>query len=1004
MESHDLIGKVAAERLSGLLDPPPPSRVLYGVLGLSPEVTCAIAREVASLTVSGGRIDVCVHPDLARAPIGSARVSAETATYHRNHADPDVLLTLFSVPAKDVKSVEQSLSHTDRIDDEWLFEDMKPWVAKAMPDADEGQRDHLAAIVRGLIRSGAGFDAHRVAGFVVRLVSHHENEGLALANAARRALPALRLPRDAGDPRAKLTESAEAELFFRRLQEEVKPALHLQDKDGEPLPRTKIRKRLQSLKEGGQIPDENLKALEDLILDQHVGDGGWTTSQEKAAEIPWEVTSRVFVDDRRREKLTFGEETRLLFDKKFPKTLRTEDIELLDDLKSDASRPKEAYDKFFSDHREKLRVDPKLYRRWEKLVFRKPIETADLAEGLLRLVERARPDSEEDKDKVLLVRLEDSDDLDFWTKEKNTKLCRVLRDRWRGLDELVGPDVRLEFGRCWSENWEAQIPAGVGEVDSTGKDAVQFFFKAFAVPRATPAAGSAGVATAKALRAQMIWTPPPEAMITAFPLDLEVLAPGQEPVPLLTARVSANRYDRHGSIQAVDLAKVTTIIDVEGASDGRLADPRKRQNRVDENWRDCLDQAVANNIVEESDATTLRAAFDTFQAEYTRAIRAMKEGRGLADDALLMQAQRYGELFRALASKARASVCVRDLWAPLLTIGAASLDGFRPGVIVTPWHPLRLAEIAVKARHLADGIRRVINSSASLAAEVPEYVDNLCQVLSRTYYADVGAAPGTPNVFVAETRQVADVSLLEPQAYGSEEGLADEPAEETVAAFERVVKEYLDLRPHEKASFSTVVMDAESEDLPVLMAESMARRIDGDPTLRCDLVLTHENVGSLRRIYERQNRRIGYEVDASLTSEAARNFLSRLRVAIVNQALLDQVGPKGHDIVVLQDVIARRAEVKWTRATGVGTSDMLTHMPTAHSRRKPFHKGDTTSGSYLTTPGGPSPFTPTSTRSMMSWRGARPRRAIRGCRCKRSSSSPGTCSRCYPRRTASPTG
>ncbi|NJO53970.1 MAG: hypothetical protein HC829_03235 [Bacteroidales bacterium] len=633
--------------------------------------------------------------------------------------------------------------------------------------------------------------------------------------------------------------------------------------------------------------------------------------------------------------MTFGEETRLLFDKKFPKTLRTEDIELLDDLKSDASRPKEAYDKFFSDHREKLRVDPKLYRRWEKLVFRKPIETADLAEGLLRLVERARPDSEEDKDKVLLVRLEDSDDLDFWTKEKNTKLCRVLRDRWRGLDELVGPDVRLEFGRCWSENWEAQIPAGVGEVDIDGQGCGPVLLQG--VRRASCDAGGwlgGGRDRESPPRANDLDSAA-GAMITAFPLDLEVLAPGQEPVPLLTARVSANRYDRHGSIQAVDLAKVTTIIDVEGASDGRLADPRKRQNRVDENWRDCLDQAVANNIVEESDATTLRAAFDTFQAEYTRAIRAMKEGRGLADDALLMQAQRYGELFRALASKARASVCVRDLWAPLLTIGAASLDGFRPGVIVTPWHPLRLAEIAVKARHLADGIRRVINSSASLAAEVPEYVDNLCQVLSRTYYADVGAAPGTPNVFVAETRQVADVSLLEPQAYGSEEGLADEPAEETVAAFERVVKEYLDLRPHEKASFSTVVMDAESEDLPVLMAESMARRIDGDPTLRCDLVLTHENVGSLRRIYERQNRRIGYEVDASLTSEAARNFLSRLRVAIVNQALLDQVGPKGHDIVVLQDVIARRAEVKWTRATGVGTSDMLTHMPTAHSRRKP---------------------------------------------------------------------
>jgi S-DNA-T family DNA segregation ATPase FtsK/SpoIIIE len=952
MQPHDLIGKVAADRLSGLLDPPPPGRLLYGVLGLPPKVTCAIAREVAALTVAGGRVDACVHPDLECDPVGGARVSDDTATHHRNHADPDVLLTLFSVPARDVKSVEQSLSHVEHIDDEWLLEDAGPWAAQAMPGADDEACAQFAAILRGLIRSGVGFDSRRVAEFAVRLVSHHESGGLTLANAARRALPALRLPRDAGDPRAKLLDAADAEVFFRRLQEEVKPTLHLQGKDGEPLSRADLRKRLQALKAVGQVSDDALTALGALIADPLVGDGGWTSSQEAAAEIPWEVTSRLFADDRRKEKLTFGEETRLLFAKKFPKALSASDSELLDDLKQDTSRPKEAYDAFFNTHRERLRADPKLYRRWEKLVFRKPIETDDLAAGLIQLIARARLEPEEAKETVLLIRLEDSDDLEFWTKEKNTKLCRVLRDRWRGLDTLLGPAVLLDFGRCWSADWEAEIPADTGEVDSTGKDAIHFAFKAFAVPRATAGSGAA-TAAGKALRAQMVWTPPPDSMITAFPLDLEVLAHGEGPVPLLTAQVSANRYDRHGAIQAVDLAKAATIIDVAGESDGRLADPRKPQHLVGDKWRLSLAQAVTDRIVEDSDAEDLRVALDVFEAEYTRAIRAMKSGKGLADDALLMQVHRYGELLRALAAKARAGVCVRDLWAPLLSIGAAALDGSRPGVIVTPWQPLRLAEMGVKARQLADGILRIVGSPASLAAEIPDYVENLCEALSRTYYADVAAAPGTPFVFVAESRRVADVSLLEPPVHASHEMLADEPADETVAAFERVAKEYLDLRPHEKASFSTVVMDAESEDLPVLMAESMARRIDNDPTLRCDLVLTHENVSILRRIYERQNRRIGHEVDASLTSEAARNFLSRLRVAIVNQDLLDQAGVKGHDLVVLQDVIARRAEVKWTRATRVGAADMLTHVPTAQSRRKPFHKGDTTSGSYLTTPGNP---------------------------------------------------
>ncbi|WP_198382982.1 FtsK/SpoIIIE domain-containing protein [Roseomonas sp. KE2513] len=934
----------------------PAGRLLYGILGLPPDVTCSIAREVAALPVTGGRIDACVHPELATGGyIGGARVSDDTATHHRNHADPDVVLTLFSVPARDVKSVEQSLSHVEHLDDQWLLEDAQTWATKALPpDTDDETRAQLAAILSGLVRSGVGFDARRVAEFAVRLVRHHLADGLKLANAARRALPAIRLSADAGDTRAKLADAAEVEHFFRRLQDEVKPGLHLQARDGEPLSRSELRKRLSELRTAAEISDSAADAFEALLADANVGDGGWTKAQADAAEVPWGETEKLFAGDRKKTKETFGEETRKFFERKFPSALKQVDLDLLDDLRSDTARPKEAYDRFFGEHRERLRADPKLYRRWEKLVFRKPIETDDLAAGLLMLAERARPDPEEEGDVVLYIRLDGAESLDFWTEDKNTKLCRVLRDRWRGLDRLLQPHVIVDFGRCWKDPWEAQIPADPGEVSSTGKDAINFNLKAWALKKTDLQAGTpSSEALRKAPRAQMVWTPKADTMITAFPLDLEVLAHDPARTPLLTARVAANRYDRHGAVQAVNLASAATITDVGGNSDGRLADPRKSAHRVDENWRASLSKAVAEGIVTSDDAATLSAVLDAFQAEYTMAIKAMRSGSGLADDALMQQAELYGDLLRALAIRARAEVCVRELWAPLLGIGVAVVEGAREALIVTPWHPLRLAEIGAKARQLAEGMRRVVLSPTRLAAEVGEYVDDLSRALSRTYYADVGALPGTPYTLVAETRHLADVSLLESPVAAPDQVLADEPAEGTVEAYERVAKEYLDLRPHEKASFSTVLLDAESEDLPVQMAESMARRIDSDSGLRCDLVLTHENVGSLRRIYERQNRRIGHEVDASLTSEAARNFLSRLRVAIVDRQFLDLGGAKAHDVVVLQDVIARRAKVKWTRAAGLGAPQLATAVPTAQSRRKPFRKGDTTSGSYLTAPAGP---------------------------------------------------
>lgn len=956
MQPHDLIGKVASYRLHSLLMAESSGRLLYGILGLPSNVVCAIAREVAALPVTAGRIDACVHPELVDGDIGGARVSDETATHHRNHADPDVVLTLFSVPARDVKAVEQSLSHVEHLDDQWLLEDTKIWAAKALPpDANDKTRDQLAAILSGLVRSGVGFDARRVADFTVRLVQHHVAGGLKLASAARLALPALRLSANAGDPRANLADETEAEQFFRRLQEEVKPALHLQARDGEPLSRSELRKRLAELKSAGEISDPAAAAFEALLADTNVGDGGWTEAQAAAAEVFWEETAKLFADDRKKAKETFGDETRKFFERKFPSALTQVDIDLLDDLKSDTARPKEAYDRFFGEHRERLRADPKLYRRWEKLVFRKPIETHDLAVGLLRLAERARPDPEEESDDVVLyIKLDGAEALDFWTEDKNTKLCRVLRDRWRGLEKLLEPHVVLDFGRCWKDPWQSQITVDAGEVSSTGKDAITFNLKAWALRKADLRSGiPSSEALRKAPRAQMLWTPTADSMITAFPLDLEVLAHNTERTPLLTARVSANRYDRHGAVQAVNLASAATITDVGGNSDGRLADPRKPAHRVDENWRTSLAKQVNDGIVTADDAATLSAALDSFQAEYTRAIQAMRSGSGLADDALIQQAERYGDLLRALSARARAEVSVRELWAPLLAIGAAVVEASREALIITPWHPLRLAEIGAKARQLAEGMRRVVLSPARLAAEVGEYVDDLARALSHTYYADVGVLPGTPYRLVAETRHLADVSLLESPVAAPGEVLADEPAEGTVEAYERVAKEYLDLRPHEKASFSTVLLDAESEDLPVQMAESMARRIESDPGLRCDLVLTHENVGSLRRIYERQNRRIGHEVDASLTSEAARNFLSRLRVAIVDRQFLDLGGAKAHDVVLLQDVIARRAEVKWTRAPGLGAPALATAVPTAQSRRKPFRRGDTTSGSYVTAPSNP---------------------------------------------------
>jgi S-DNA-T family DNA segregation ATPase FtsK/SpoIIIE len=958
MKSPDLIGKVAATRIEKMFDEPRSSRVLLGIVGLAPAEVCAIAREVSRLHLPNGRVEAFVHPAIAVDDIGLANLSDETAIYHRHHFDKGVALTLFSVPASEVKLVEQGLAHVEKIDDNWLMEDAGPWARHALPGSDDAIRRQFADVLKGLVASDVVVDARRLADFALRVGELVTGaEGLALGKAVRRALPALRLPRDAGDPRARIEDSPKvAEVFFRSVRSEARPALELRAKDGEPLNPNDLRKRLERLVAEDEIAPASAKALGDLIADRGIGDEPWTAAQAEAAEVSWEETEKLFGTEKPRARVSFGEETLELFTKRYRDVLTESDEQLLKDLKRDNVRPSEAHDDFFSRHKDRLQADPKLYRRWEQLVFRSPVEATDLGRGLLHLVHRVRQGIADEVNGLrLYVRLRNANVPAFWSEDKNTKLCRLLRDRWRGLPSLLGPDIVLDFGCCWSEDWEEHFKKNE-EVDSTAKGSVEFEFEAFYLPAEALVGRPKETDLRKAVaRAQMWWKPRPKSFATALPLDLSIMSPSSgEPAPLLSCRMAVNRFDRSGAVQSIALHDATTVTDALGDSEGRFAQPRQPDNRIDTRWLAALGRLRAEHILAEPEHDALLAAFEAFRSLYSEAIAALVHGDGLADEVLLEQAKSFGNLLRALSAHARAEVCVRDLWKPLLRIGTALVEAQRPTVLVTPLHPLRLGEIGAKARHLAAAMRRVATSRNGLADEIGSYVEDIAASLAKTYYVDVGLSADPNAVLLVETRSRDDFSLLEP-ARGNDDALADEPAEETVKAFERTSTDYLTLRPHERSNFSTVLIDAESEDLPVALANSMARRIEEEASLRCELVVTHDNISRLRRIYEQQNRRIGHEVESSFASESARNFLSRLRVGIVSSELLNDEHDKKHDIVVLQDVIARRAEVKWTRLQPPMETRLATHIAAAQSKRKPFRRGDTTSGTFLTAPNHPVP-------------------------------------------------
>ena len=957
----ELAAQVAAKRISQRIGNANGSRVMYAIVDLDAALTCAIGKAVAALSRDDARIEVAIHPELAVDGLDKDLRTSEVATRFRNRKDDGVVATIFSVPGRQMEGVLQSLGTVDRVNEAWLCEPEKAalWANEMLPNYSEEIREPLKRILRGLMESGILTSAPMLANFCAKVESGIRGaEGLDLGSAVNQALPWLRLPRDCAPEMKGRTIAADAYARFRHWREEFQPHLYLASKDGQLRPRQELLTRLEQLRRSGDLKEEAAQALENLVKDVSVTAGVWVESQQQVANRPWREVRPFFRGRSRKQTVTLGEETIRWLDDEFPDELSQRDREILEEVRRETQDASPDAEAVFVRHRERLSDHPKLYKRWERFVFNKPVEEDDdLLRGLIRLAERACQKVDDVSDPVMIVRLRgNAEKKSFWTSDKSG-LCNYLRDRYRGLDKALRPWAELDFGRCWKGDWTTTA----NERAERGGARAEFEFEAFVVDRAAFAAnaGDEGL-WREGNKAQMVWKPGNETFATAFTEDLGRIAPKErQRAFLLRAKVDAARSARGSASERATVEKVTSITDSLGRSQGSLANPAEDEldgmwNRIDELWHREIKRHTGVELNSE-EARVLNSAFERFHEQYTKAIRAILDdaGEGLASDALIEQAKSYGDLLGQLRRVGRAEVLVRDLWEPLLQIGTATVRGDADAMIVAPWHPLRLAEIGAKTEQAARMIERIVTSPSDKTREVEQYVKDRIQSLRQTYYANVGlirSSSGRHLLMETETR--ATYSLLERPFAEDRAKLTDEPIDHAVDKLAEIAEHYLKLRPHERANFSAVLLDAEADELPKRVAKHLADKIESEADLRCDLYVTHEDPRKLRQIYERQNRHIGHEIESSLTSEAGRIFLSRLRVGITPPELLESPnGTKRQDIVLLHDVIARRAEVAWHEATPArSANDLLIHVPTDISRRKSQSSGGLSTSVYLTSP------------------------------------------------------
>ena len=957
----ELAAQVTAKRISQKIADANGSRVMYAIVDLAPALTSAIGKSLAGLSRDGARIEVAIHPDLADDGLDEKLRTDEVATRFRNRKDDEVVATIFSVPGRQMEGVLQSLGTVERVNEAWLCDPEKAnlWANEMLPNYPGDIREPLEQILQGLMESGILTSAPMLANFCAEVQwGINGPKGLDLGSAVNHALPWLRLPRECAPEMKGKSIAAHAHAQFRRWRDEFQPHLYLVSKDGHLRPRQELLTRLEELKAGGDLREEAAGALEELVKDLSVTAGVWGESQQRVTELPWADVRPFFRGRARRPTVTLGEETTRWLADEFPNELSQHDRDVLEEVRRETDDARPEAEAVFVRHRERLSTQSKLYKRWERFIFNKPVEEDDdLLNGLIRLAERACQKADDVKDPVLIVRLRGAEKKSFWTSDKNSGLCTYLRDRYRGLDKALQPWAELDFGRCWGENWEESLD----ERTDKGGARAEFEFEAFVVDKATRAGNARDEDLWRGSnKAQMVWKPGHETFATAFTEDLRRLVPAErERAFLLRAKVEAARSARGSASERATIEKVTSITDSLGQSQGSLANPAEDEpegawNRIDELWHEKVERHTGAELSSD-EAQTLNAAFETFHGQYTTAIRAITEhaGEGVASSALIDQAKSYGGLLEQLRRTARADVLVRDLWEPLLQIGTATVRGDADAMIVTPWHPLRLAEIGAKTEQTARMVKQIVASPGDKMLEVEQYVKDRIQTLRQTYYANIGMIRSSSGAhLLMETETRATYSLLERPFAEDKAKPIDEPIDHAVEKFAEIADHYLKQRPHERANFSAVLLDAEADELPRLVAKHLADKIENEADLRCDLSVTHEDPQKLRQIYERQNRHIGHEIESSLTSEAGRIFLSRLRVGITPPELLASPnGTKRQDIVLLHDVIARRAEVTWHKAAPArSANDLLLHVPTDISRRKSQSSGGLSTSVYLTSP------------------------------------------------------
>ncbi|SHM73352.1 FtsK/SpoIIIE domain-containing protein [Roseibium suaedae] len=947
---YDLIGQVAAKVIERAIKDDPTKKPLFAIVGLEPGLTSAIVRKVHS-TIPG--VEAYVNPELSDDSLPSSMLSSESATHFRNMEKSEGEGAILIATSTDhLEVVGATVKDIKKISEQSLLREEDIWIdcCHELRTLNERGRENLrrfmiASYEAGLVINGLPM----FAAFMLALDKSFESTPN-LSKCMDDALPYFRIPAGAGhfkvpssNDRPKSVAKWRTELA--EIQTRAENAIYLRNDRGSPLDLKELSLRVEELFSEGRISSDDANKLKALVEDGAVHAGDWTAAQEEAVKLPWDVFVLLLKQSKAPKKAPLGAATLDWFDTNEPSSLSDDEKELLTSIASERDDADDQERELFFRLRESLKSDKRLLKRWESFVFRKIEEHDNLLSGILIAAADLKKSIEDlPDDPIFLIKMVGAEKLSFW-KEKNTDLCRYLRDNWRSLPGLVSDVAVLDFGLLWShsDHWDDGKTS-----EKTSQISRQFKFDIFVVDRSdttTEEDRKNAIKTAKH-STQLVWTMPPNSFANAYSANVRDIANFDSDAAILAlgrfSRSQASDRPGNGVISLDDRSSVQDAFD---KREGALVEVNDTNLNMGQVFRAALTELRGDILIAES-AAEIESSFNAFEKSYTSAVRGFADGTGagLLNDDIYEQSRRYGELLQNLRRLARNDVCRERLWQPALSIGLAWSTDAPPAAISCPWHPFRLAEHCAKAERAAEALRALLKSGDN-GADLRTFAISEARSIERSWHPNLSLTPLTskPRLLV-ETSHFAGFGYMEPPTVdeGANESF-DSYAKEATSELLTVAKEYLDIHPHERANFSAVLYNADNRELPAKLADQLARKVEHEADLRCDLILTHTNPERLREIYADQNNRISMELDGVLASEAAQTFLSRLRVGFVDVDSVDNgSGTHKADVALLHDVISRSALVSWRKIHQPrrGWPSFHSHLPDEQTRRQSHAKGE----------------------------------------------------------------